>query len=152
MRDARHGDCRLAWFVTGSVGVKRPETRCEGGGVASGHKRGHNAAPPLAPGRTVLTAPRQARRWTAVREHIVLTRRPGRRFVGGGESYLKGLENRRQKGKPAPRGAVLIGAPDFGFPQEVALVADEMRMGSVLFARRSNPFHFAHPRCIERIA
>src|SRR5262245_46601893 len=41
-RSARAGraGCRLAWFVTGGVGVKRRETRCEGRGPASGHKPG----------------------------------------------------------------------------------------------------------------
>src|SRR5262245_812671 len=50
------GGCRLAWLVTGSACVKRRETRCEGRGLASGHKRGHEPLPsprlsPVAAGR-----------------------------------------------------------------------------------------------------
>ena len=51
------GGCRPASFVTGNDGVTRRKMRCEGRGSAPGHKRGHNAHPPLAApmgGRTPL--------------------------------------------------------------------------------------------------
>src|SRR5262249_41107657 len=52
--------CRLAWFVMGSVGVKQRETRCEGRGPASGHKRGHKPTPLPSPvGGSVRPVPGQ---------------------------------------------------------------------------------------------
>jgi hypothetical protein len=86
--------------------VKRRETRCEGRGSVPGHKRGHNAPSPHPLGSVRLT-PKQGGAAGGgalpARDHIVLTRRPGLRFVGGRGSYLRGSEKARKNEKPATR-------------------------------------------------
>jgi hypothetical protein len=81
--------CRLAWFITGSVGVKRRETRCEGGecfGATNGATTHPLPSPPVLAASTLFlyddfgaTSPLPA--------SIVLTRRPGLGFVGEHDGF-----------------------------------------------------------------